>query len=109
LTVRAQDYSLCSLLDRITAGATQFVPLKNISKVSGIKHFGPVKIEGDIVAQSIEASGDVDGVDVRSWPNDTLFKNGNCKNNIGATIVECNVKLFQETIKQLPDGNSSTS
>ncbi len=66
-------------------------------------------MEGDIGAQSIESSGDVNGVDVRSWPNDTLFKNGNCKNNIGAAIVELNVKLFQETIKQLPDGNSSIS
>ena len=75
--------------------------------MSGIKHFGPVKIEGDIVAESIETTGDVDGVDIRSWPNDTLFKNGNSKNNIGTNVAELDVKLLQWTIKRLPDGNSS--
>ena len=48
-----------------------------------MKRFDHLTIQGDWHADSIRVAGLVDGVDINSWSNDTLLKNGEERQNFG--------------------------
>ena len=64
--------------NRITAAKVPFTPLNDVGTLIGTKHFPTLIIKGDWRADAMNVDGSIDGIDIHSWPSDTLFRNGNC-------------------------------